>query len=100
MFALYIPLHNQIFIILALVIAMPLMACVYLLMPGSRLGLVLRTPFMKFLYHSASFGVFLILLILASTSAGSGNHEQLTRSTQRGPPPSVLELTITLYVIG
>ena len=92
--------HLQVCIIFSLVCLMPLMALVYLLVPHSKLGRILRTPFMKFMYHSASFGVFLVLLILASTNVSTGSKEQRIRQQQRGPPPTKLELVITLYVLG
>ena len=76
---------------------MPFMAVYYLILPHSRIGQLLRTPFMKFMYHSVTFGVFLFLLILASTNAGSN---QKMRQQQRGPLPTPLEILIVFYVFG
>ena len=58
---------------------------------------------MKFMYHSASFGVFLFLLILASTNVGGGSGGdtyQKQRQQQRGPLPTPLESLIVFYVFG
>jgi len=55
---------------------------------------------MKFMYHSASFGVFLFLLILASTNIGTEDGDHKIRQQQRGPPPSKLEWLIVFYVMG
>ena len=79
---------------------MPLMAVYYLVLPRSRVSQILRTPFMKFMYHSASFGVFLFLLILASTNVGAGSADQKARQRQRGPPPTPLEWLIVFWVTG
>ena len=84
-------------IIIGLILLMPFMAVYYLILPHSRIGQLLRTPFMKFMYHSVTFGVFLFLLILASTNAGSN---QKMRQQQRGPLPTPLEGLIVFYVFG
>ena len=55
---------------------------------------------MKFMYHSASFGVFLFLLILASGDVNTSSYDKATRRQQRGPPPSILEGVIVMYVFG
>ncbi|XP_064482918.1 transient-receptor-potential-like protein [Ornithodoros turicata] len=85
---------SKIFICLGLIFLLPLIAIYYLAFPRSRLSRVVRSPFMKFIYHSASFGCFLILLILAST--------QTDRSRQniRGPAPSPVEWFILFWVTG
>lgn len=92
---------TKVCIIVGLILLMPFMAVYYLVLPHSRIGQLLRTPFMKFMYHSATFAVFLFLLILASTNtsySADGNQEQ--RQQQRGPLPSVLEIIIVFYVFG
>lgn len=92
---------TKLFIIISLIALMPIMATYYLILPRSRIGQLLRTPFMKFMYHSASFGMFLFLLILVSTKGGSNDDEgHVLRQQQRGPPPTVLEWLIVFYVLG
>ncbi len=90
----------KMFIVVSLIFLMPVMGVYYLILPRSKLGQILRTPFMKFMYHSASFGVFLFLLILASTNVSSGGHDAKSRQQQRGPPPTLLEWLIVFYVMG
>ena len=88
---------TKLIISVGLIVLMPLMATYYLILPRSRLGQLLRTPFMKFMYHSVSFAVFLILLIMVSTNQSGGVVE---RQKQRGPPPTPLECLIVAYVGG
>ena len=51
---------------------------------------------MKFLYHSASFVVFLLLLVLATTDISNAPN----RDRLRGPPPTQLEWLIVFWVTG
>nr|CFW94249.1 Eka-Trp1 protein [Euperipatoides kanangrensis] len=87
----------KILICIGLIFLFPFMAFYYLIFPRSRIGQFLRSPFMKFLYHSTSFGCFLILLVLASTrtEATDGKRERI-----RGPPPTPVEWLIMLWVTG
>ncbi|XP_055894639.1 transient-receptor-potential-like protein isoform X3 [Biomphalaria glabrata] len=80
-----------------LIVIMPFMSLYYLIFPRSKIGQLLRSPFMKFLYHSASFGVFLFLLVCASTDIMSNEPK---RDRLRGPEPSDLEWLIVLWVTG
>ncbi|XP_067661619.1 transient-receptor-potential-like protein isoform X1 [Haliotis asinina] len=83
-------------ICIGLILLLPFMAVYYWVFPRSKIGQLLRSPFMKFLYHSASFGVFLFLLVCASTDI-STSHK---REKFRGLPPSELEWMIVLWVTG
>ncbi|RUS87233.1 hypothetical protein EGW08_004985, partial [Elysia chlorotica] len=82
---------------IGLILLLPFISLYYLLFPRSRIGQMLRSPFMKFLYHSASFGVFLFLLVCASTDIISNSPK---RERFRGPEPSELEWMIVLWVTG
>jgi transient receptor potential cation channel subfamily C member 4 len=46
-------------LILTLTLIFPLLSLIYLIMPCSKLGKILRQPFIKFISHSASYFVFL-----------------------------------------
>ena len=50
-------------LILTLTLIFPLLSLIYLIMPCSKLGKILRQPFIKFISHSASYFVFLGILI-------------------------------------
>lgn len=89
----------------------PIYCLVYMIAPSSRLSVILKKPFMKFLVHASSYLFFLFILILASQRAeyhlimmfGSDGmrvalEEQMRR--QRGNGPSNLELLVALYVLG
>ncbi|BFZ24110.1 hypothetical protein BsWGS_27149 [Bradybaena similaris] len=80
-----------------LILIVPFMSVYYLVFPRSKIGQLLRSPFMKFLYHSASFGVFLFLLVCASTDVANNKPK---REKFRGPEPSPLEWMIVLWVSG
>ncbi|WAQ97758.1 TRPL-like protein, partial [Mya arenaria] len=84
------------FICLGLILSMPFMAVYYWVFPMSRIGQILRSPFMKFLYHSASFGAFLILLICTSMQVSSIEG----RERLRGPPPTEFEWLIFIWITG
>ncbi|XP_076057895.1 transient-receptor-potential-like protein [Oratosquilla oratoria] len=87
----------KILLCVSIITFMPVIAFTYLLLPRTKLGKVIRSPFMKFIYHSASFGVFLVLLILASTrTEGSERH----RRNLRGPAPTFVEWLIFFWVTG
>ncbi|XP_075972310.1 transient receptor potential cation channel gamma isoform X3 [Anticarsia gemmatalis] len=84
----------------------PLYSLAYIVAPHSTAGRTLRKPFIKFLCHSASYFMFLFLLILASqrieTAAGgllwgTPHGEPLSR---RGAPPSLVEWLILAWVSG
>lgn len=74
-------------------------------MPKSRIGRIVRSPFMKFLYYSISFGCFLLLLTMVTFEGyrkktgeikGGGNN----RAADRGPPPTVIEWLVLVWVVG
>ncbi|XP_038213574.1 transient receptor potential-gamma protein-like [Zerene cesonia] len=84
----------------------PLYSVAYIAAPHSAAGRMLRKPFIKFLCHSASYFMFLFLLILASqrieTAAGGifwgSTHDALV--SRRGSPPTLVEWLILAWVSG
>ncbi|CAD5216358.1 unnamed protein product [Bursaphelenchus okinawaensis] len=90
-----------------LILLWPVLATCYIIMPKSKIGSIVRSPFMKFLYYSTSFGCFLILLTLVTLeayqadkgnlSAGEGFH---SRASDRGAPPTFVELLVMSWVLG
>ncbi|CAG5005968.1 unnamed protein product [Parnassius apollo] len=84
----------------------PLYSLAYIAAPHSTAGRTLRKPFIKFLCHSASYFMFLFLLILASqrietTAAGllRGATYEIPLS-RRGSLPSLVEWLILAWVSG
>ncbi|XP_002733765.1 transient-receptor-potential-like protein [Saccoglossus kowalevskii] len=99
--------HNafvKLLICLAVILLLPLMALCYLLFPHTKIGQLLRTPFMKFMNHSISFGFFLLLLVLASTVRFEGTRPASPSDTwvdsPRGREPNFIEVLIALWVFG
>ncbi|GBO43300.1 Short transient receptor potential channel 5, partial [Araneus ventricosus] len=78
-----------------LIACIPAISLYYLFCPRSKMGKLVRSPFMKFIYHSASFGCFLLLLVLASTRTEGSER---SRQNIRGPPPSLVEWLIFFWV--
>ncbi|XP_063636184.1 transient receptor potential-gamma protein isoform X3 [Cydia splendana] len=86
----------------------PLHALAYVAAPHSAPGRTLRKPFIKFLCHSASYFMFLFLLILASqrietATMGIGwerSNQGQPPVSRRGAPPSLVEWLILAWVSG
>uniref|UniRef100_A0A1I8JHK4 ANK_REP_REGION domain-containing protein n=1 Tax=Macrostomum lignano TaxID=282301 RepID=A0A1I8JHK4_9PLAT len=93
------PLAVKALMCFGFVLMMPVLALVYVLFPRSRLGQLMRSPFMKFLNHSASFAIFLVLLLIASTDWGAFKRPK-ERYMVRGPPPDLVETLILWWVLG
>ncbi|VDN52407.1 unnamed protein product [Dracunculus medinensis] len=92
-------------ICIILIILWPVLSLCYILIPKSRLGRIVRAPFMKFLYYSISFGCFLALLTLATFEPyryekGEIKGGKKTRASDRGPPPTLIELLVCVWVLG
>jgi len=88
-----------------LIMLWPVLALSYVILPKSRIGRIVRSPFMKFLYYSISFGCFLLLLTLATFEPyrqlkGEIKGGGRTRAADRGPPPTMIELLVFFWVIG
>ncbi|CDW55245.1 transient receptor potential gamma protein [Trichuris trichiura] len=102
----------QILLIISVSVGFPLLSLAYLIAPKSSLGLFLRKPFIKFLSHFGSYCMFTILLILASQRAHGetmfgatelskeSEDEGMAPKELRGPPPSLLECAIILWILG
>uniref|UniRef100_A0A1A8ADJ9 Transient receptor potential cation channel, subfamily C, member 6a n=1 Tax=Nothobranchius furzeri TaxID=105023 RepID=A0A1A8ADJ9_NOTFU len=62
----------KLLVVLAVAVGLPGLAVAYWVTPCSRVGKVLRSPFMKFVAHASSFTVFLGLLILNAADRFAG----------------------------
>ncbi|KAF1500688.1 Short transient receptor potential channel 3, partial [Eudyptula minor] len=59
-------------VVLVVALGLPFLAIGYWIAPCSRLGRVLRSPFMKFVAHAASFIIFLGLLVFNASDRFEG----------------------------
>ncbi|XP_059372230.1 short transient receptor potential channel 3 [Carassius carassius] len=59
-------------VVLVVALGLPLLAVWYWFAPCSKLGKVLRSPFMKFVAHAASFIIFLCLLVFNASDRFEG----------------------------
>ncbi|XP_053399064.1 transient receptor potential-gamma protein-like [Mercenaria mercenaria] len=85
----------------------PLLCITYLIAPKSSFGKLIRKPFIKFICHSASYIVFLVLLILVSQRIEipnidnrSSSFVKETKTELRGAPATTIEWMILAYVAG
>uniref|UniRef100_A0A8C2X9V9 Transient receptor potential cation channel, subfamily C, member 6a n=1 Tax=Cyclopterus lumpus TaxID=8103 RepID=A0A8C2X9V9_CYCLU len=62
----------KLLVVLAVAIGLPGLAVAYWIAPCSRVGKVMRSPFMKFVAHASSFTIFLGLLILNAADRFGG----------------------------
>ncbi|KAF4532038.1 hypothetical protein B566_EDAN015017 [Ephemera danica] len=89
----------------------PFYCMLYMFAPECKTAKLMRKPFMKFLIHASSYLFFLLLLILVSQRAevlfieilGTESmkaelREQLKQ--QRGNGPTMLEMSVVIYVAG
>uniref|UniRef100_A0A8D3EBU4 Short transient receptor potential channel 1 n=1 Tax=Scophthalmus maximus TaxID=52904 RepID=A0A8D3EBU4_SCOMX len=80
--------------VLSVAMLWPLLSVCYLLVPRSRVGQIIHTPFVKFIIHSASYFTFLLLLNLYSLVYNEG-----TKNTM-GPALEMIDYLLILWIIG
>ncbi|XP_048349989.1 short transient receptor potential channel 6 [Sphaerodactylus townsendi] len=96
-------------VVLAVAIGLPFLSAVYWIAPCSKVGRIMRGPFMKFVAHAASFTIFLGLLVMNAADRFDGtkikpnesrtdNEEQLFR--MKTSCFSWMEMLIISWVIG
>uniref|UniRef100_H2LM01 Transient receptor potential cation channel subfamily C member 6 n=1 Tax=Oryzias latipes TaxID=8090 RepID=H2LM01_ORYLA len=92
----------KLLVVLAVAIGLPVLAVAYWITPSSRVGKVMRSPFMKFVAHASSFTIFLGLLILNAADRFAGTtllpnmtHHQQPGASQMKLDPQLLHRTIT-----
>ncbi|XP_028976533.2 short transient receptor potential channel 6a isoform X1 [Esox lucius] len=62
----------KLLVVLGVAVGLPGLSLAYLVAPCSRVGRVMRSPFMKFVAHASSFSIFLCLLILNAADRFAG----------------------------
>ena len=86
----------------------PFFSIAYIIAPCTRIGQVMKKPFIKFICHSASYMTFLVLLALASQRIETDIFDfevkdkdgQQESATKRGAPPTLIELMVLPWVLG
>ncbi|KAM9321166.1 short transient receptor potential channel 6 [Gastrophryne carolinensis] len=96
-------------VVLAVAVGLPFIAMVYWVAPCSKLGKIMRGPFMKFVAHAASFTIFLGLLVMNAADRFEGTkilpNESITDNARqifrmKTSCFSWMELLIISWVIG
>ncbi|KAE9419798.1 hypothetical protein Angca_004189, partial [Angiostrongylus cantonensis] len=92
-------------LIAAVGLSFPILSISYLIAPKSAVARFTRRPFVKFLSHSASYMVFLVLLLMASQRNDKIDNmfreeNAPDRKEGRGPPPTPVEVAIIIWVLG
>ncbi|XP_049470415.1 short transient receptor potential channel 6 isoform X3 [Panthera uncia] len=59
-------------VVLAVAVGLPFLALIYWFAPCSKMGKIMRGPFMKFVAHAASFTIFLGLLVMNAADRFEG----------------------------
>ncbi|XP_037124772.1 short transient receptor potential channel 6a isoform X2 [Syngnathus acus] len=82
----------KLLVVLAVALGLPGLALAYWIAPCSRVGRVMRSPFMKFVAHASSFTIFLGLLILnaADRFAGTALLPNMTHRNMPNTDPMLL----------
>ncbi|XP_061817729.1 short transient receptor potential channel 6a [Nerophis lumbriciformis] len=106
----------KLLVVLAVAMGLPGLAMAYWIAPCSRVGRVMRSPFMKFVAHASSFTIFLGLLILNAADRFAGTtmlpnmtHHQIPGGISTDPlllyrmtttPFTWMEILIISWVMG
>nr|XP_014352497.1 PREDICTED: short transient receptor potential channel 6-like [Latimeria chalumnae] len=96
-------------VVLAVAVGLPFLAFNYWIAPCSKLGKIMRAPFMKFVAHAASFTIFLGLLVMNAADRFEGtklrpneNHTDHPKQLFRMKTScfSWMEMLIISWVLG
>uniref|UniRef100_A0A673FSN3 Transient receptor potential cation channel, subfamily C, member 7b n=1 Tax=Sinocyclocheilus rhinocerous TaxID=307959 RepID=A0A673FSN3_9TELE len=82
--------------VLGVTVGLPFLAIAYWIMPCSKLGQILRSPFMKFVAHAVSFTIFLGLLVLNASDRFEGV-KNLPNETITDHPRQVFRVKTTQF---
>ncbi|XP_023236287.1 transient receptor potential-gamma protein-like [Centruroides sculpturatus] len=102
---------GQCLVLYKLGIMFPIYCLAYIVAPWSKMGKTMKYPFLKFIFHSSSYFLFLFLLILASQRVetlvieifGTQSMREwvkIQHKQERGKLPGVVETGIMIYVLG
>ncbi|XP_032832997.1 short transient receptor potential channel 7-like [Petromyzon marinus] len=83
-------------VVLSVAMSLPILALAYWISPCSQIGKVLRSPFMKFVAHAASFTIFLALLVLNASDRFEGV-KLLPNETETDHPQQLFRIKTTSF---
>ncbi|XP_026865914.2 short transient receptor potential channel 6 [Electrophorus electricus] len=99
----------KLLVVFGVAVGLPALAMLYWIAPSSKLGKILRGPFLKFVAHAASFTIFLGLLIVNAADRFEGTtllpnmtvHDHPTQLFRMKTTPFTwMEMLIISWVIG
>ncbi|XP_051893605.1 short transient receptor potential channel 3-like [Pristis pectinata] len=90
------PITMKCLVVLIIAIGLPFLAIGYWIAPCSKLGKILRSPFMKFVMHAASFIIFLCLLVFNASDRFEGI-KTLPNVTVLDYPEQVFRMKTTMF---
>ncbi|XP_055015296.1 short transient receptor potential channel 7 isoform X1 [Boleophthalmus pectinirostris] len=82
--------------VLGVTVGLPFLAIAYWIVPCSKLGQILRSPFMKFVAHAVSFTIFLGLLVINASDRFEGV-KNLPNETITDHPRQVFRVKTTQF---
>ncbi|KAI3351734.1 hypothetical protein L3Q82_020567, partial [Scortum barcoo] len=82
--------------VLGVTVGLPFLAIAYWIIPCSKLGQILRSPFMKFVAHAVSFTIFLGLLVVNASDRFEGV-KNLPNETITDHPRQVFRVKTTQF---
>ncbi|XP_041122733.1 short transient receptor potential channel 7-like [Polyodon spathula] len=82
--------------VLGVTTGLPFLAIAYWIMPCSKLGQILRSPFMKFVAHAVSFTIFLGLLVINASDRFEGV-KNLPNETITDHPRQIFRVKTTQF---
>ncbi|AWP12025.1 putative short transient receptor potential channel 7-like [Scophthalmus maximus] len=82
--------------VLGVTVGLPFLAVAYWIMPCSKIGQILRSPFMKFVAHAVSFTIFLGLLVVNASDRFEGV-KNLPNETITDHPRQVFRVKTTQF---
>ncbi|XP_035277470.1 short transient receptor potential channel 1-like isoform X1 [Anguilla anguilla] len=88
------PALTRLLTVLAVAALWPLLSACYLLAPRSQPGRLVRTPFVKFVIHAASYFTFLLLLNVYSLIYGS------SKTKSMGPTLEMIDYVLIVWICG
>ncbi|XP_068174143.1 short transient receptor potential channel 6 [Antennarius striatus] len=86
----------KVLLVLGVTVGLPVLSLMYWIAPSSKLGKLMRGPFLKFVAHAASFMVFLCLLVLNAADRFAGT-SLLPNMTIHDRPSKLFRMTTTPF---